>query len=458
MISKTRIEQLRATPRFGLSRSLETVINLSVPEGKAYLPFQEAGIEFALLGRNTLFADPPGLGKTIQTIGYMNEKGIERALVVCPASLVYNWKKEIESWHLGKPRVEVFNPKKFRKGAADVLVFSYGHASLINNVRTVLDDFNYEHIAIDESHYLKEPKSKRTKHVLAKNGLIAKASSVHALSGTPIVNRPIELYPVIKAICPEAIDGMDYFTYGLRFCGGFKGDWGWDFSGASNLKELGTRLRASVMIRRDKRLAIGGTKLPPNVVFLAQSKSAGELVKRMAPFDEKLVVSNITASFEELSELRRELGIEKIAPAAEYIQTQLESGHEKIVLFAHHKEVIRGLKEKLAQFGVAVVVGDTTKPQRQAAVDRFQRDPNCRLILGSLGALSVGHTLTAASYVIFVEFSWVPGENEQATDRVDRIGQTEFVQSDFLTFEDSLDERVLKVNLKKQKVIKEVFE
>lgn len=437
--------------RLELSRATSVLDNYPAPEGKVYFPFQKAGIAFALLGESTLFADPPGLGKTIQLIGFMNARKIRKALITCPASLVGNWKKELQSWLVVPLKIEIFNPKKFRTlkdfASVDVLIFSYGYASNLSACAVVAKFFKFELIGMDEIHYLKEPKSKRTKHLLAPKGLASLAKYKHGLSGTPIVNRPIEIFPTIRALAPEAIGNKNYFEYGLRYCAGFKGQWGWDFSGASNLKELGEKLRSSVMVRRNKIDVLKDLpeKLPPNIVYLSQDRETARLVKRMSVFDPSDVIKGgVSAKFEELSEMRRELGVSKLPAAIEYIRTQLESGHDKIILFAHHKEVVAGLVAAFSDMNPAVIVGETPSERRQGEVNKFQTDKTSRLFIGSLGAASVGHTLTAASYVIFVEASWVSGENEQATDRAHRIGQRECVQSDYLVFENSLDVLILR--------------
>ncbi len=447
--------------RLILSKAETTNFLVPAPQGLDYFPYQRAGVEFATLTTNTLFADPPGVGKTIQAIGFMNVKKIETALILCPASVVGSWKREIEKWHLGKPRVEIFHPKSFdARRPPDILIFSYAFASMLGAVKQVLG-LRYQYLVLDECHFLKEPKAKRTKHVLAKNGLVGNAEFVHALSGTPIVNRPIEIYPVIKSLCPQAIDNMNYFEYGLNFCKGFKSQWGWDFSGASNLKVLGLRLRSHFMIRRPKESILSQLpqKFEPNVIYLApDDKETKELVMRMASWDEASAIrKTVSPEFTELSEMRRELGERKVSRAVAYIATQLDSGHEKIVVFAHHKKVIQGLADGLERFGVVSLTGDTPGTERESLIHKFQNNKGIRVFIGSVTAAGVGITLTAASYGIFVEFSWVPGENEQAEDRMHRIGQKECVMIDYLVHEKSLDERILKVLRKKSDALSEVF-
>lgn len=456
--------------KYLLSSKTESRIFVPIPSSLEYIPFQIAGVEYMDTGRNTLNADPMGLGKTIQTVGFMNFKCILRAVVLCPTSLVYKWKREIEKWHVGSIantgkdgiNTQVWHPSQPTDGI-DVLILGYHWAADLDAVKQLLKrTFRYQILIIDEAHFLKNPAAKRTKHVLAENGLKSKADYVHALSGTPIVNRPMELYPIIKSLAPDAIGGMNQFEYGIHFCAGHKrqinkdGKEAWFFEGASNLKLLGVKLRGNFMLRRVKEDVLPQLPeiFPPNVVYLNE----GGNVTRFDRFDENLVIKKApTVNFTEVSTLRRELGEAKIVPAAEYIRTQLESGHDKIVVFAHHTSVVKGLEEKLHDFGVVKIIGETNAQEREQAVQAFQNKKEVRVFLGSITAAGQGIDLVAASYVIIVEPSWVPGENEQAIDRVHRIGQTRGVQVDYLVFENTLDERVLKYLIVKTKNIKEVY-
>lgn len=467
--SKLLPNTLQQNLKYELSKAkalADDSFNCPSPAGTSFLPFQAAGIHYATYCEHTLFADPPGLGKTIQSIGHANAENFQSGLILCPTSLQHNWKRELEKWSTVSHKIEIYHPKTFDvRGDRTLLIFPYSYASMLGAVKQVLEWQKFrgkiDWMSLDEVHYLKNTEAKRTKYVFAKNGLIARAKRVHALSGTPIVNRPMELYPVIANLAPQSIGAMSKFEYGIHFCAGFKGPWGWDFSGASNLKLLGMKLRSHFMVRRNKEDVLTDLpdKYPPNLVYIDPSKKAGGLIQEFKTFDTDLAIKRaVTADFTEISRVRRELGEDKIEAGIEYLKTQLEGGHEKIVVFAHHKSVIDGLEKGLSEFRPVSVKGDTDPLDRQKAVDRFQQDKTTRLFIASIGAGSVGFTLTAASYVVFVEFSWVPGENEQAIDRTHRIGQTKAVQVDFLVHEGSLDERVLKVLLGKMKAINEFHE
>ncbi len=449
--------------RLQLSRSTTSSLVVPTPKDISLFEYQRAGVEYALMAKNTLFADPPGVGKTIQTIGFMNVKRLSRVLVICPTSVVHNWEKEIKKWSIDPLTVHVFNPRHaYLEGKPNVLIMSYYYVGYIANVQYALRNGPYEHLIIDECHFLKNPKAKRTKHVLAVNGLRGHAENIHAISGTPIVNRPIEIYPVVKSLCPEAISNMSYFEYGVQYCGGFESKWGWDFNGSSNLHILGMKLRSNFMIRREKKDVLKELpeKFPPNLVYIDESDDAKTLVKKMNTYDEDLIIrGTVSPEFTEISALRKELGIEKVKKSVEYIVTALESGHEKIVVLAHHVEVISRLKQALEMqnYKSVLMTGATSAKERDENVELFQTDKSIRVFIASVTA-AIGVTLHAASYNIFVEFSWVPGQNQQAIDRTHRIGQTRGVMTDFLVYENSLDERILKKNLEKEKNIKEVMQ
>ena len=180
----------------------------------------------------------------------------------------------------------------------------------------------------------------------------------------------------------------------------------------------------------------------------------------MSKFDPEELVKLKTAALlhDGLSTMRRELGVLKADPATDYIRNLLDSGTDKVVLFAHHKEVLLTLKEKLKAYSPVLLYGPTPKTERQAIVEKFQSDKDCRVFIGGIIPCGEGITLTAASRVIFAEFSWVPGQNAQCEDRCHRIGQRDSVIVDYLVYPDSLDYNVLKSQSRKSLNIREVMQ
>lgn len=429
---------------FEMSKATETTFTCPAPEGRSYLPFQLAGIEYALKVKNVLIGDEPGLGKTVQAIGICNALKASNILIVCPAKLRTVWEQHVEDWLTFGGFVEIV---------------SYNYLANPENVKKLMAKGPFQVGIFDEVHYLKNQQAKRTKYTLAKNGLISKIEKAVCLSGTPIQNRPIELYPIAKALSPDTIGNMDKFGFGMRYCEGWKTPWGsWDFSGASHLQELGMRFRSTFMVRRTKDKVL--KDLPEKFVNLVhvESKDGKLALSRLEALDVETAIKGGAKIDSEthVSTLREEVGVAKVDFATEYICEQLEGGHKKIVVFAHHKKVIQGLADNFNAKGIRFVCikGGMTDEQSRAAVESFQKDGETQIFIGSLMASKEGITLTAASYVVFVEFSWAPMDNEQAMDRTHRIGQKNNVMVDFLVHKNSLDERIAKFCIEKTKVIK----
>lgn len=418
------------------------------PIGKTYLPFQLAGIEYCIQPEvgAALIGDEPGLGKTVQAIGVCNILQPKKILVACPAKLRGVWHTHFKAWLTYEPE--------------SITVISYNYLSKEENIKTLKAAGPYGVGILDEIHNLKNQQAKRTKFTLAKNGLVSVLNKKIALSGTPIQNTPIDLYPIAKVFAPASIQGMDKLGFGIKFCKGWKTPWGvWDFSGASNMQELGIRFRSHFMIRRTKEKVL--PELPPKFINLVYVEGAkGKMaVTKLDALDVDTIIKGggKIGSDEHVSTLRCEVGLSKIDFACEYIKEQLDSGHKKIIVYAHHKEVLNQMKKHFGSLGIhfATVVGGMNDEDVSSEVEAFQVDPNVKLFFGSISACKEGFTLTAASYEIFVEFSWSATDNEQAMDRAHRIGQLNNVMVDFLVHKGSLDERIAKFNIEKAKAIKE---
>jgi hypothetical protein len=476
-----------------LSRATDAEIEVPAPEGLAYLPYQKAGIKFGLDRDAVLIGDEMGLGKTIQAIGILNSmKDAKRVLVVCPASLRLNWARELGKWSTVKRYVYVADSKRFPIGPEDedvVVVINY---DILHKHRKSMLAIDWDLAVVDEAHYLKNPKSRRAKQVLGQRatakekkdgmadvpGILAKKRVL--LTGTPIANRPVELFPLIEYLDPATWGGQ-FFKYAIRYCAGYKSRFGWDFTGASNLEELQERLRASILVRRLKKDVL--TDLPAKRRQVIEFPADGELERFVAaeseayenddgnleglraavelakasdnPDEYGRAVENLrkgaAASFAAMSTERRELAEAKTPLCIEHIREAVEESG-KVVVFAHHKSVCAAIAAAFGSEAVSLV-GDTPMADRQAAVDRFQNDPSCKVFVGSIGAAGVGITLTAASHVIFCELSWVPGEVSQGEDRCHRIGQKNSVLIQHLVVEGSLDATMAKRIVSKQNVI-----
>lgn len=468
---------------------------IPVPAGLAYLPYQTAGIAYAAARESTLIADEMGLGKTIQAIGVINaDASIRGVLVVCPSSLRLNWQRELAKWLVRPLTIEVLDEHRPLPTAdAQVVVVNYERARK-DEVRAALMARTWDLLVVDEAHRIKNPKAQQTVCVLGKParkdepaipGLVSRARRKVFLTGTPVLNRPIELHPLLATLAPSEFG--NFMGFARRYCdakqemirvrGGYKSVW--NFDGASNLAELQERMRATCMIRRLKADVL--TELPAkrrqivviptngagkavqaeqatwasheDVIYSAQAEvetadAAGDDLAYEAAVA-RLVEARRVA-FGAISGARRAVAMAKVDAVIEHVEDALE-GTTKVILFAHHHDVIAALA---AHFGSAAVVvtGETALADRQTAVDRFQTDSSVKLFIGSIGACREGLTLTAASTVIFAELDWVPANMSQAEDRAHRIGQTQSVLVQYLVIDGSLDAKIAHTLVEKQAI------
>ena len=469
-----------------LSRATDADINVPAPEGLAYLGYQRGGIAFGYERPAVLIADEMGLGKTIQAIGLLNaDPTLKRVLIICPASLKLNWRRELEKWLCRKRAIFVADSKAFAPLADGITVVNY---DVLHKHELELRTTEWDMVVCDEAHYLKNKDARRTKMVFGERATkkekeqgMADVPGLQArkrvlLTGTPICNKPAELWPLINYLDP--ITWGNFFKFAVRYCGAHQNGFGWDFSGAANLAELQDKLRSTIMVRRLKKDVL--TELPAKrrqvVEFPADTpalravtraeREAYEGVDELEARVELAAASEDASAFEAavaalkkgqqacfegLSTLRLETARAKIPLCIEHIDEAVEES-SKVVVFAHHKEVVRALADRFGNAAVRVV-GDTPIAERQAAVDRFQKDPGCKVFIGSIMAAGVGLTLTAASHVIFCELDWVPGNVTQAEDRCHRIGQKESVLVQHLVLEGSLDATMALRIIAKQEVI-----
>jgi SWI/SNF-related matrix-associated actin-dependent regulator 1 of chromatin subfamily A len=452
--SKTK---LTLSEMIKLSRSIE-INNFEVPApvNFQYRPFQKVSVKWISLFERVLIADPPGAGKTIMIAGFINLENPKRILIYAPASLLLNWKKELQKWMIDP--LPVFTWKEFDSlkviPKEFIILSSFHYSGKKDAILKVLKLTSLDLLVIDETHAFKNMQAQRTKLLFAVNGPFKISKKVVAMTGTPIVNRPIELYPIIKRLAPHLIQNMNKFDFGMKYCNGWATPWGtYDFTGASSLKELGTNLRSGFMVRREKKEILPQLpKLLKNLVYLDKK------APKHLSFKDDNVSNKGAVAFEESSVAHLDLGLLKLPLAIDYLKTMNEGGHKKMIVFAHHREVLKGLFEGLKELNPVLFIGGMTPKAKDEAVTKFQEDPTCEVFIGGIIPAGVGLTLTAASYVALVEADWRPGINDQAIDRAHRIGQESTVLAEFLVIEGTLDERKLKLNLEKTNNAKDFFE
>jgi SWI/SNF-related matrix-associated actin-dependent regulator 1 of chromatin subfamily A len=418
---------------------------------------------------NCLNGDDMGVGKTIQAIGVINaDTTIKTAIIVCPKSLKLNWKQELSRWLCRPLTVGIVNGSWPN---TDIVVINY---DIIGKYEKEIAARKWDACIGDEIHLIRNAKTIRSKKFKA-----IQARRNIRMTGTAIVNRPVEIYNIIS----DLADFGSFFSFAKRYANAQNNGYGWDFSGASHLEELQVLLRSRVMIRRLKREVL--TELPPKIrqiieleaetpeqraainrenthesdteSKLAKLRANVELAKAESEQAYQDAVSNLRdatqVDFTEMARLRHDTAVSKIPAVVAHVQSILEDNEEKVLIGAHHHDVINGLMAELKEFNPVVLTGETKEIDRQAAVNRFQQDASCRVFVGSIQAAGVGITLTAAAIAVLAELDWVPGNVTQLEDRLLRIGQLKTVLIQHLVLQDSIDARMAKMLVEKQAVI-----
>lgn len=499
-LTENNVQLLLDLKKFKIDQSIVDWFNecnrkVEIPTGKIEIlglkgmlrPFQNYGVQWLdqLNGRG-LLGDEMGLGKTVQALAYLQLHPEKRPVViVCPASLKTNWYRETIKWVTdpkdeivilsGKPKRNQVPPKakiyivnydimvnkrktdpETRK-KVDILATGWtDHFSLTGLVQGVKPEV----VIIDEAHYIKNRNALRTKAI---RKLCRDVSSVIALTGTPIVNRPVEMFNMIQILDPDLFPS--FFNYAMRYCGAKHNGWGWDFNGSSNVKELHEKLTSRIMLRRLKKDVL--KELPEKERSVVLFDLTNRRTYQQAETDfiawlrsqdpEKATAAEKAETLVRIEKLKQLAIAGKIDACIEWIENFLDAGRKLVVFTTHQNTLDRVVKH----FGDQVVKLDGSTPQakRQQAVDDFQTKDRIRLFVGNLKAAGVGLTLTAASDTCFLELGWTPGEHDQAEDRVHRIGQeADSVSAWYLLADETIEAEISELLDEKRQVIGRILD
>lgn len=387
-------------------------------DNSVLLPYQRAGVEHIIRHKRTIVADEMGLGKTLMSIAAMTTSHRERVLIICPASLKGNWSDEIVKWTGEEAEGEMLTidgKKSYTLAPVKWTIINYDLLSSWINELSIQD---YDAIIVDEAHMLKSgTKSQRGK---AFTDLVNRVQPEYLalLTGTPILNRPIEMWPLLRAVGGSTIvGGWKHFI--ARYCDAKNTSFGLDLTGASNLVELNTTLRSSgLMIRRRKTDVL--KELPPRrwarVEVPLSVKTSQEYAAIRADGISKQ--SEPGAILTMMGQLRQLVAAEKTQLAIDWIERFLES-EEQLIVFSWHREVAETIA---ARFNAPKIIGGMNRDVIDQGKADFQSG-KARVIVCNIAAGGVGHTLTAASNVLFIEQAWNGALMDQALDRAHRIGQ-----------------------------------
>lgn len=476
------------------SRSLEPSagFQVPVPAGLQYLAYQSAGIEYGVKRKKFLCADEQGLGKTMEFIGWVNYitvvEGVTdpQIILLCPAKLMYMWQAQLQKWLVHTLTVSVVRNKVWPEGA-NIRILNYENLWYFEDELRAKE---WDLMGADEAHFLMNPKAERTRFVFGwidPDGVEPEVTPIPCaramfMTGTPIRNRPMEVFPLAHYLDP--ISWPSATAFAQEFCEGGKvlikkgkhaGTYRLKAGGAANLSELQARLRGSIMLRRLKKDALKElhTKCPKtrriinlpcanegiasaiqeeldawkdHEAQLKRLRLAVDAAKSAGDDNEygeavKQLKACRSVAFAEMSRFRKKTALLKVPFVIAHVEEILASSpKQKVVIAAHHQEVLNALQEHFAKQGIdmARVDGKTNPKKVYAEEQRFQSEASCRIFLLSI-ICGTGLTLTAANRMVLAELDWVPGNLLQVEDRIHRIGQYSPCLIEHLVIDKSLD-------------------
>ena len=407
-----------------------------------------------------------GLGKTRQSVLAIQHAVPDGPwLVVCPASVKQNWKREIHlATGVGDTPVAIVdrkNPAPPPRWRGWIIV----NYDILKTHLSDLRPHTFAGIVFDEAHYLKNHTSQRSKATRSLMEAIDKAGAdpvVHCLTGTPLTNRPRDLFPLLQLVKHPL--GRSFLSFAKRYCDAVKGDYGWITDGASNIEELTVQLHG-IMLRRRKDDVLD---LPPKLrswftVDIPDSTGRREAKKFLQAIidaheqkHEKASVESSVALMGKLAPARKKIAIAKVKNSIEFVDGILDQG-EKVVVYSCYTPPTEMFME---HFGDAarMLTGKTSTNLRQGIVDEFQNDDSVRVLVANIIAGGVGINLTAARHVVFNDLDWVPANHWQAEDRAYRIGQTGTVNVYYFAAAGTLDEFVGEILKAKSAIVAAVVE
>lgn len=426
-------------------------------EGLPLFEYQKKGVTFASQNARCLIADEMGLGKTLQAIGTVENLKLERALVICPASLKNNWKKEIEKWTNKKAILDeeaMQNPNT----KTNYVITNYER---LHKILDVCKWFKPEIMIFDESHYIKNPTAKRTIRAYNLSSIVPR---VILLTGTPILNRPEELWTSI-CLCRKTSIFGDKRTFNALYKG---------FHNIHRLGNLKNKVKPFILRRlKDDVL----TELPDKMIntidldldlekykksiktMLGDLDLESSKSQKLKAIGKKLLNNTATTSqlgefTDKLHDIRKGIAEQKLPFVIETMRQFLSEG-KKLVVFGVYLDYVNELYEKFEDNAV-LMTSKTKVNDRQDLVDKFQEDSSCNFFISTMRVGGTGYTLTNARDMLFYELEWTPALHRQSEDRIHRIGQKNACTVNYVTMRGTFDSKIIKLLSNKTLIIKKL--
>lgn len=441
--------------------------------GKKLYQHQEDGIKFLLSRNGCILADDMGLGKSIQSIIAALESGAKKILVVCPSSTKINWEREINTFC---DETTIIDGKKWSEAKFTIINFD-----ILKNFHTLVDprkkkenavinrelaNANFDLCIIDEAHYLKNNESIRGK-IMVELSTKHNINKVWLLTGTPVANRPMDFFNLLKIIKSPIANNWKHFA--VRYCDGrqffrtLKNGQRkqiWLTDGSSNLEELSNKTKNTIIRRLKTEVLDMPDKVVTSMYQSLDKKGRAEYELLWDEYIEKRKLegkktNELQKDLVELILLRQFIAREAIPYTIEMAENAIEMGR-KVIIFTSFSEELDIITNHFGKLAVKHN-GPMTGAQKQKSVDSFQNNPKVKVFVGNIKSAGVGITLTEGTVVIFNSFDWVPGNNEQAEDRAFRIGQKNDVNVYYQLFDDTISTRMWDMLNNKKDVISTIM-
>lgn len=452
---------------------------------------QKEGIEFLKKTKKAILAHEMGLGKSRMAIIAAHETsgGI---LIICPASLKINWKREIEMVY-PEAVTKIYGSKKDDTVARWHIINYDIISKYAGEIMALIEAGDITTGIADEAHYIKGKTTIRAKATLE---ILTKLGQVYLLTGTPIMNRPIELFNMLTAVGHPLSKSRT--LYGKKFCGAqlkclVQDKWAnrrffvdpkasfafrrdpnhyrvlmfTDDTGATHLDDLRKEI-APIFLRRTKKEVLD---LPEKIISVQVCEISREWRKDYDtawdryvewlsnnPQEDKNIENILSAqALVEIMKLKQVCSQSKVDRIVADIENAIDQ-EEKVIVFTQFTETVRLIGAGLEKIKYVTLTGADDMNARQKAVDDFQNDPETKVIICNIKAGGVGINLTAASVVMFADMDWSPEVHAQAEDRAHRIGQTGTVSVYYYVVEDSIEEDIIATLEAKRGVIGAILE
>ncbi|MEW6029720.1 MAG: SNF2-related protein [Chloroflexota bacterium] len=407
--------------------------NLFLPN--APYPYQWQGIKFLTDNEHALLADDMGTGKTVMTIVALKilirQAKIHCALILCPPSVLYEWKRHLDDWASELTTYLIRSLQKdVRKSLWEtpmhIYVTTYDtlRSDIENHILPSLTHFDI--VILDEAHHIKNMKSKRFRAIKR-----LQPKRRWALTGTPIQNKIEDMASIFEFVYPEYLTSFD-----LR------------------PEQIQARIKPYFLRRRKKEVM---PELPPKIYEpieleldedqeIAYREAETGIREELSALGDKVTKQHIFAKLTILKQIcnfaPRKFTSPKTDSLKEQVEEIIESGNKVIVFSQYVDEGVSKLEKTLETYGVAKIVGGQTDANRKSEIERFKKNPEISILIASVRSGGEGLNLTEASYVIHFDHWWNPAVMWQAEDRVHRRGQTKGVNIYSYWMKDTIDERI----------------